>query len=115
MRNRKPVPSLSGWYLRSKPKGIFGKPDFGNKTRKIVVFINDCFLNRCPEHFKMPSANVKFWRDKIRANVRHGKRVDETLLDSWWMVVRIWEHEVCESLKLERRRTAGEKRQVAVV
>jgi len=34
---------MRGLYLRKHPKNVFGKPDFGNKARKIALFIDGCF------------------------------------------------------------------------
>lgn len=106
---------LRGLGLRAHPKGVFGKPDFGNKTRKIAVFIDGCFWHKCPEHFKMPKSNVKFWKAKIRANVKRDRVVDETLLDSWWTVIRIWEHEVRKSARANTRRGTREQVEASVV
>lgn len=88
-----------GWYLRRHPSGVVGRPDFGNKRRKIAVFIDGCFWHGCPKHFRAPKTNVDFWRKKISANRKRDRKVDNILLDDWWMVVRVWEHELVGSEK----------------
>lgn len=85
---------FKGWNLRKHPSGIVGNPDFGNKTRKIAVFIDGCFWHGCRKHFRVPKTNSNFWGEKISANRRRDRKVDKILLDDWWMVVRIWEHEL---------------------
>jgi len=83
---------LKGKYLRRHPKGVYGKPDFGNKSRKIALFIDGCFWHGCKEHFKMPKTNEKFWRDKIENNRLRDKKVSKVLKNDGWEVIRIWEH-----------------------
>jgi len=87
-------PKMRGYYLRKHPEGVFGKPDFGNKSRKIALFFDGCFWHACPEHFKMPKSNVEFWAKKMAANRRRDKKVTATLRRRGWTVMRIWEHEL---------------------
>lgn len=82
------------FHLRAHPRGIYGKPDFANKKRKIALFIDGCFWHGCPEHFKCPKTRVEFWRAKIDRNKRRDAEVNEHLLDKGWTVIRIWECEL---------------------
>lgn len=81
-------------HLRHQPKGIFGRPDFANKNRKIALFIDGCFWHGCKDHFKCPKTNSKFWWDKIERNMKRDKEVTERLRAEGWTVIRIWEHEL---------------------
>lgn len=40
-----------------------------------------------------PKANAAWWRNKIEANQRRDRRVDEALAAGGWTVVRLWEHD----------------------
>ena len=80
-----------GLYLRKHPKQIFGKPDFGNKSRKIAFFIDGCFWHECPRHYRKPKSNKKFWSAKVKRNRKRDRKVTKTLQKMDWIVIRIWE------------------------
>lgn len=84
---------LKGTYLRYQPK-IRGKPDFGNKSKKIAVFVDGCFWHKCPKCFKAPKTNKKYWNPKIDRNVQRDKEVNRKLRKDGWKVLRFWEHDV---------------------
>lgn len=86
--------SLKRLYLRKHQDGIFGKPDFSNKTRRIAVFIDGCFWHGCPECYREPKSNVGFWRSKVERNRKRDALVTETLQNQGWQVIRLWEHEL---------------------
>lgn len=83
-----------GLYLRKHPKGIFGNPDFGNKARKIAVFMDGCFWHGCPECHREPKSNAEYWRAKIERNRKRDSEVNALLKSFGWKVIRIWEHEL---------------------
>ena len=59
----------------------------------VAVFIDGCFWHGCPEHGTWPKNNARWWREKIEANQARDRRIETTLEDAGWSVVRIWEHE----------------------
>ena len=67
----------------------YGKPDFINYRKKIVVFIDGCFWHKCPRCFKLPETNKEFWRKKINENFRRDKEITLNYKNSGWKVVRI--------------------------
>ena len=69
----------------------YGKPDFIHYRKKIVVFIDGCFWHKCPKCFRLPSTNIKFWRNKINKNVLRDKEVTKNYQSSGWKVIRVWE------------------------
>jgi len=85
---------MRGLYLRPHPKGVFGKPDFANKSRKIALFIDGCFWHKCPEHFKPPKSNAEFWSAKLSRNEERDAEVTQRLEVEGWQVIRIWECEL---------------------
>lgn len=83
-----------GLYLRGHPSGIFGNPDFGNKTRKVALFVDGCFWHGCPLHYRAPKSNEKFWLDKLRRNMARDEEVTRRLEAQGWVVARVWEHQL---------------------
>lgn len=87
----KPLFENKGFIYQSR---VYGRPDFINFKKKIAVFIDGCFWHKCPQCFKIPSSNKKFWENKINKNFLRDKEVSENYKNSGWNVVRIWEHEI---------------------
>ena len=63
------------------------------RRAKVAVFIDGCYWHGCPEHYKQPSTNTAYWRDKIEGNRRRDQETDELLAQAGWEVLRFWEHE----------------------
>lgn len=83
---------ISGWRRHAKNK--FGSPDFIFNKYRIVVFIDGCFWHGCKIHYKIPSTNVKYWKQKITGNINRDRKVDKYYEDNKWKLFRIWEHEI---------------------
>ena len=76
-----------------------GKPDLVFLGKKVTVFVDGCFWHKCPEHFQWPKTQPDFWRQKITRTVERDKEVTDQLKKMGWTVVRIWEHELRNSLE----------------
>lgn len=87
---------LKGQRMRHQPKGVYGRPDFANKSRKVCLFIDGCFWHGHDRDFKLPKTNLAFWKNKIDRNKERDKEVTETLIAEGWTVYRIWECELKE-------------------
>ena len=74
-----------------QPK-VFGKPDFIDYKKKIVIFIDGCFWHKCQKHFKKPKSNIAYWKPKIKRNVLRDKEINFAYKNSGWKVKRVWEH-----------------------
>ncbi len=83
-----------------------GRPDFGNKKRKIAIFVDGCFWHGCPSCYKPPSTRMKYWQDKLKGNQEHDLHVSLWLTSRGFRVVRFWEHEVLGDPKECARRLA---------
>ena len=79
--------------------GFAGKPDMVFPSYKVAVFIDGCFWHACPKHCRMPSSNVKYWKQKISGNKKRDKKNNRLLKKEGWKVVRIWEHEIKQNLE----------------
>ena len=71
-----------------------GSPDFGNKKRKIAIFVDGCFWHGCPSCYRPPATRKKYWQAKLKRNRAHDLHVSFTLQTKGFNVVRFWEHEV---------------------
>lgn len=83
-----------GFRYRKNSKKYFGTPDFVFNKYQTVIFIDSCFWHGCKKHFKLPTTNVQFWREKIGRNMARDKEVNKYYKDVNWTILRIWEHEL---------------------
>ena len=84
---------LSGW--KNNISDITGKPDVVFPQERVLIFIDGCFWHGCPHcNRKLPQTNREYWERKIARNVARDKRNTQSLADSGWRVIRIWEHEM---------------------
>ena len=79
---------ITGWR---RHQSVFGKPDFIFPKLKVAVFVDGCFWHCCPKHCNMPANNRPFWKKKLAANKARDCRVNRTLRQTGWRVIRIWE------------------------
>lgn len=83
---------------------IPGAPDFAHLTEHIAVFLDGCFWHGCPEHYKMPQTNRESWAKKITQNIIRDAAITAKYKDMGWTVIRVWEHDLKELVKNERKR-----------
>lgn len=76
-----------------------GKPDIVLTRYKIVIFVDGCFWHCCPVHGSLPETNTTFWKSKIARNVERDNEVNVLLEQNGWRVIRVWEHEIKQSLE----------------
>ena len=79
-----------GFKLVHQPRGMFGRPDFANRSRKTVVFFHGCFFHR-HHHVKAPKTNRGFWLAKFRRNQARDRRVAAWYRRRGWSVRTVWE------------------------
>lgn len=84
---------LRGLEFTYQPK-IYGKPDFANRKKRILIFVDGCFWHHCKKCFVKPKTNKGFWNKKIRNNCIRDKKVNKYLKKEGWIVLRFWEHEI---------------------
>ena len=73
-----------------------GKPDVALPRRKKAVFIDGDFWHGYAYEKKMKKL-PRFWRAKIKANMKRDKRQRAKLRRNGWKVLRVWEHEIYEN------------------
>jgi DNA mismatch endonuclease (patch repair protein) len=82
---------VKGWRRGSQ---LVGKPDFIFATAKLAVFVDGCFWHGHPNLGRLPAANRSYWSKKIARNKARDKRVNRSLRNQGWRVIRIWESDL---------------------
>lgn len=80
-------------HLRSVP----GTPDLCWQRQKLAVFVDSAWWHGHPSRWtpgRLPSA----WDRKITANKARDEKVNAELAGEGWVVVRIWDFELQESV-----------------
>ncbi|MGE0535170.1 MAG: very short patch repair endonuclease [Pirellulales bacterium] len=87
----------AGLSFEQHPRGLPGRPDFVFRERMIAVFVDGDFWHgwRFPlwRHKLTPK-----WREKIEGNRRRDQRNFRKLRRMNWKVIRIWEHQIEQSV-----------------
>jgi len=78
--------------------GLPGKPDIVFPKQRLAVFVDGCFWHGCPECYRPPKSNRKFWKDKVRTNRKRDRKQTRQLRRLGWAVIRLWEHQVDKEL-----------------
>lgn len=76
-------------YRLHRPIGS-ARPDIVFVRARLAVFIDGCFWHGCPDHFKLPATNTKFWGEKIDRNRQRDAAQDRELREAGWLVLRYW-------------------------
>jgi len=84
--------SENGYKFEMYPK-LFGSPDFVLKRKKIIIYCDGDFWHGYKYDEKKKPAK-KFWRDKIKGNMKRDGRVTRKLRRGGWAVLRFWEHDI---------------------
>jgi DNA mismatch endonuclease (patch repair protein) len=94
-----------GYRYRLHQAGLPGKPDLVFGSRRAVIFVHGCFWHShdgCARATK-PSANAKFWQDKLSRNTARDARHLAALAEIGWRTLVIWECETKDRQSLSAR------------
>lgn len=94
-----------GVRFRRNVRTLPGSPDFANKRRKWVIFVNGCFWHRHPRCHRAttPKRNRNFWLAKFAANVLRDAEKARLLRSAGFKVLVVWECETHSRTHLRRR------------
>ena len=95
----------SGYRFRLHARELPGHPDIVLPKWKTVVFVNGCFWHRhkdCPLAYS-PKSRRGFWQKKFQETVRRDVKKAQSLVALGWKVEVVWECELTNPEKLERR------------
>lgn len=93
------------YRVNERVEGV--RPDLVFKGSAVAVFVDGCFWHGCPTHYTAPENNADFWSRKLKRNRERDRRNNRTLQDSGWTVVRCWECEIRDDVKMVADRVAA--------
>jgi DNA mismatch endonuclease (patch repair protein) len=101
---------------RSRPNvsTLPGSPDLSNQGKKWAIFVHGCFWHghrNCSKTKggkagRIPVANKTFWEEKISTNRTRDARKAQELRRIGYRVLTVWECDVKNAVRLERKLTA---------
>ena len=94
-----------GYRFRLHGKALPGKPDIVLPRHRKAVFVHGCFWHRhgACRPLSLPTTNTAFWAEKFAANVRRDRRKLRALRNAGWGVLVVWECQLKDRDRLERR------------
>ena len=94
-----------GFRYRKNDRRLPGHPDIVLPKYHTVVFVHGCFWHRHPDCSKAstPSNNREFWQLKFDKNVERDFREQQKLEEMGWHVIVVWECELSDKLKRNKR------------
>jgi DNA mismatch endonuclease (patch repair protein) len=100
------------YRLQSRPVAdVPCTADIVLRSVRICVFIDGCFWHGCPRHFRAPSSNKSWWKEKIADNRMRDRRQSRRLRRSGWTVIRFWEHQIMNNAEACANRVFSAVRQ----
>ena len=93
-----------GYRFRLHGKGLPGKPDLVFASRRKVVFVHGCFwhAHSC-RAAHIPKSNRNYWIPKLERNASRDVKNVESLAESGWQALIIWECETKNEAALAKR------------
>lgn len=94
-----------GYRYRLHDKNMPGRPDIIFRSRRAVVFVHGCYWHRhtCAAGRVLPKTRLDFWQTKLEANAARDKRNCTRLRRDGWRVLIVWECQLRDTDRLERR------------
>lgn len=95
-----------GYRYRLHRKDLPGKPDIVFGRLRKLIFVHGCFWHAHSCHkAHQPKTNEAYWSPKLMRNQERDSRHLEQLKSEGWRVLTIWECELKDMGKTERRVT----------
>jgi DNA mismatch endonuclease (patch repair protein) len=93
-----------GYRYRLHSKNLPGRPDLALVARKKAIFVHGCFWHRhrCSSA-TLPKSNREYWERKQNGNAARDKQNVRALRRLKWKVLIIWECEIRNIKRLQRR------------
>ena len=93
-----------GYRYRLHRADLPGKPDLVFATRRKLIFIHGCFWHQHGCKFShLPKSNISYWVPKLERNRMRDASQLEKLAAAGWKCLVLWECELSDSIKLEKR------------
>lgn len=90
-----------GLRYRKNDKTVFGKPDIVFKGKKIAIFCDSKFWHGYDYLYKGKAFNTNptYWEAKMKRNIARDQKVNDTLRNGGWIVLRYWEDDILKNLE----------------
>lgn len=94
-----------GHRYRKNRRDVIGQPDLAFMGPHRAIFLHGCFWHRhdCAWGRREPKSRIAFWRAKFDQNVARDARAMRRLKAAGWRALVIWECELSDRRKVERR------------
>jgi DNA mismatch endonuclease, patch repair protein len=106
LRLRKILHGLGGRYSLNV-KGLPGRPDLANRSRRKAIFVHGCFwhYHATCKRGTIPKRNSVFWKRKLASNRERDARKEMELRNLGYDVLVVWECELTDVETLRARLT----------
>lgn len=95
-----------GYRYRLHATDLPGRPDLVFPSRKKTIFVHGCFWHgHACRLGRMPKSRLVYWNAKISGNREHDNLVLRRLRSSRWKCLVLWECQLRNSQRLEKRIT----------
>ena len=90
-----------GYRYQKNCKDVIGKPDICFKGKKVAVFADSEFWHGkyYLEGKYVPKSNVEFWISKLERNIERDIKVNRSLKEEGWTVLRFWQYDIEHDLE----------------
>lgn len=94
-----------GYRYRIHDERLPGKPDIVLPSKRKIVFVHGCFWHRHANCAlaRMPKSHRGFWRKKLEGNRLRDARTKAALRRLGWSVATVWECQLKDMARLEKR------------
>ena len=94
-----------GYRYRLHANSLPGTPDIVFPSRVKVIFVHGCFWHQHPgcRDAYIPNSRVEYWLPKLERNRQRDKENQTNLMALGWKVLIVWECQLADQMKLERR------------
>lgn len=90
---------IKGWVSNA---ALPGKPDIYFVSDRLAVFLDGCFWHGCAKCGHVPKTRSRFWAAKLARNKWRDKKNARLLRKRGIKVIRIWEHSLTTSEKIQK-------------
>jgi len=92
-----------GYRYRLHDKELPGHPDMVFRSRSKVIFVHGCFWHLHRNCCRPPKSRREYWKPKLESNAARDRRTRRQLIRMGWRSLVIWECELVDRDKLERK------------
>jgi len=94
-----------GYRYSLHRRDLPGSPDLVFPSRQAIIFVSGCYWHRhgCPNGRRLPKTRTRWWREKLESNRKRDQTTQRRLRRLGWRVMVIWECQLRNPARIERR------------